>query len=62
MMIEAQCNICHKHIGYASMAGKGISPNISIVRTISSKYVTITLVCDKCQDGLIDLEAEGDEE
>ena len=61
MIIEAQCCQCNKHIGYASLTGKYIDDDITLVRTVANSYARMELLCDECRVGRIDLN-EGDEE
>lgn len=56
MIIEAQCNQCHKHIGHASLTGKYIDDDITLVRTIANSYAHMELLCDECRVGRIDLD------
>ena len=63
MIIEARCNDCGKRIGYISIQGdtEGLEDS-KYVKKVTYTSTGFTILCDECRDGLIDLEAEGDEE
>lgn len=59
MIVEARCSDCDKHIGYFSMTGfvDGLK-DTKYVKNISYQSLTLTLICDKCRDGKVDIEEE----
>ena len=59
MIIEARCNDCGKRIGYALLLGDTeFLKDTKYVRKISYQQFSVTLLCDECRDGQIELEGK----
>lgn len=59
MTIEARCNDCGKHIGYLSVQGDAeMLRDTKYVNKIRTTLASVTLLCDECREGRIDLEGD----
>ena len=59
MIIEARCNDCGKHIGYLSVQGyTEMLRDTKYVNKIRTTLASVTLLCDECREGRIDLEGD----
>jgi len=60
MIFEARCKRCRKHVGYVELlslgAPMGSRKEVVFVADITHRDLKITILCDECSEGMIDIE------